>query len=55
MMPQAKGWKTVALPEELIEKIDKLVDLHQHGYRSRNEFVTDAIRRRLEELKVLPK
>jgi len=41
------------LPEELIQKIDKMVEAQQHGYRSRNEFVTDAVRRRLEELKAL--
>jgi metal-responsive CopG/Arc/MetJ family transcriptional regulator len=52
-MPQAKGWKTIALPEELVEKIDKIVTEEKHGYRSRNEFVTDAVRRRLEELKAL--
>jgi metal-responsive CopG/Arc/MetJ family transcriptional regulator len=52
-MPQAKGWKTIALPEELIQKIDKMVESQHHGYRSRNEFVTDAVRRRLEELKAL--
>jgi len=52
-MPQAKGWKTIALPEELVDKVDKMVESKQHGYRSRNEFVTDAVRRRLEELKAL--
>jgi metal-responsive CopG/Arc/MetJ family transcriptional regulator len=52
-MPQSKGWKTIALPDELVDKIDKIVDEKKHGYRSRNEFVTDAVRRRLEELKPL--
>ena len=54
-MPQAQGWKTVALPEELITKVDKIVAEEKHGYRSRNDFVIDAVRRRLEELKPLAK
>ena len=41
------------MPDELIQKIDKMVESKHHGYRSRNEFVTDAVRRRLEELKAL--
>ena len=52
-MVKPEGWRTVALPEELIDKIDKLVGEKKHGYRSRNEFVTDAVRRRLEEFKPL--
>ena len=50
-MPKPEGWRTVALPEEIIERIDTLVKEQKHGYRSRNEFVTDAVRRRLDELK----
>ena len=52
-MPQARGWKTVALPDELVKKVDDIVEKEKDGYRTRNEFVTDAVRRRLEELKPL--
>jgi metal-responsive CopG/Arc/MetJ family transcriptional regulator len=54
-MPKPEGWRTVALPEELINKIDRIVSEKKHGYRSRNELVTDAVRRRLEDLKPLSK
>jgi metal-responsive CopG/Arc/MetJ family transcriptional regulator len=46
-----EGWVYVNLPKELGEKVDALINEQKHGYRSRSEFVTDAVRRRLEELK----
>lgn len=45
--------KTVQIPLELVEQIDKLVKIRHKGYRSRAEFVTDSIRRRLESIKDL--
>ena len=48
-------WVYVNLPKELAVKVDALVNEQKHGYRSRSEFVTDAVRRRLEELKSLAK
>ena len=51
-MPR-KGWVSVAIPEELARKIDEIVKLRKYGYRSRSQFVTDAVRRLLEELKEL--
>ena len=42
----------VAIPQELVEIIDSVVKSGKYGYRSRNEFVVEAIRRRLEELGV---
>jgi len=53
-MPRT-GWITVALPEELVEYIDEVVKSKKYGYRSRAEFVVDAVRRRLEELGFYPK
>jgi len=46
-------WTYINLPNELAEAIDDLVDLHKHGYRSRSDFVADAVRRLLRELKPL--
>jgi len=40
----------IAIPEDLAKIIDAIVENAKYGYRSRAEFVTDAIRRRLEEL-----
>jgi len=54
-MPQAKGWKTIALPEELVQKIDKILASHKGGYESRPEFIKEAVRKRLEEIKALAK
>ena len=39
----------VRLPKELIGEVDRLVDQRKLGFRSRAEFIADAIRRRLEE------
>ena len=46
-------WTYINLPKELGAKIDELVDARKHGYRSRSDFVADAVRRRLDELKAL--
>jgi len=46
-------WAYVNVPKEIVQKIDVLVNEQKHGYRSRSDFVTDAIRRRLDELKSL--
>lgn len=40
----------VRLPKELIAEIDRLVNRKALGFRSRAEFIADAIRRRLEEM-----
>lgn len=41
-------WVYVNIPRELAEKIDDIVDEQKSGYRSRSDFVADAIRRRLQ-------
>ena len=38
----------VSLPEDLIFQIDKEINGSKSGYRSRAEFVKDAIREKLE-------
>jgi len=53
-MPR-KGYKGIAIPEELVEYIDEVIKSGKFGYRSRSEFVIDAVRRRLEELGFYPK
>ncbi len=40
----------VRLPKELIAEVDRLVRRKALGFRSRAEFIADAIRRRLEEI-----
>jgi metal-responsive CopG/Arc/MetJ family transcriptional regulator len=46
-----EDWVYVNLPKELAEEIDNLVNAQKHGYRSRSDFLSDAARRRLEQLK----
>ena len=44
------NYRTVRVPEELVETITKLIkDQRELGYRSHSEFIIDAIRRRVEE------
>jgi Arc/MetJ-type ribon-helix-helix transcriptional regulator len=45
-----KEYVTVSIPVELAKKIDELIESGKGGYVSRQEFVNDAIRRRIEEL-----
>lgn len=45
-----ENYLNVRLPRELIAEIDRLVDRKALGFRSRAEFVADAIRRRVEQI-----
>lgn len=45
------GYTTVRLPSELMEEIDEIIRLKIRGYKSRSEFIKEAIRKSLEDLK----
>jgi len=45
-----KGYTTVALPDELIAEIDKIIKSKKHGYTSRGDFVKQASRELLQNL-----
>ena len=47
----AKTFTTVAIPDELIKEVDEVVKPRSHGYRSRPEFIKEAIRKLLREIK----
>jgi metal-responsive CopG/Arc/MetJ family transcriptional regulator len=52
-MPRSKGssdYVTVQIPKELVDMIDTILAEKKGGYRSRTEFVADAVRRRIEDL-----
>jgi Arc/MetJ-type ribon-helix-helix transcriptional regulator len=51
-MPR-KRYRTIAIPEELYEKCEKIVKEGNLGYSSVSEFVKEAIRKRLEELNAI--
>jgi metal-responsive CopG/Arc/MetJ family transcriptional regulator len=44
-------WTYINMPKELAQEVDNMVNAQKHGYRSRSEFVSDAVRRRLDELR----
>jgi metal-responsive CopG/Arc/MetJ family transcriptional regulator len=41
------GYSLIKIPRELADEIDKIVG--KHGYRSRTEFIKDAVRALLRE------
>jgi metal-responsive CopG/Arc/MetJ family transcriptional regulator len=43
----------IKVPEELADMIDEVIKKHTFGFRSRGEFVNEAIRKRLEDIKKL--
>jgi metal-responsive CopG/Arc/MetJ family transcriptional regulator len=47
---QKRGWKTVQLPKDLLNIVDEIVKQAELGYTSRNEFVKEAVRLRIEEI-----
>lgn len=48
-----KKYRTVRIPEDLVESILKIMDDRRElGYRSHSEFIIDAVRRRVESLLV---
>jgi len=46
-----RKYTNVALPFDLIEQIDNIIKEKGMGYKSRGEFVKEAVRNLLKELK----
>lgn len=46
----ANGYRNTALPEDLCERVDKVIKDSNSGYKSLSEFAKDAVRRRLEDI-----
>ncbi|MFH1683096.1 MAG: ribbon-helix-helix domain-containing protein [Candidatus Woesearchaeota archaeon] len=46
-----RKYTNVALPSDLIEEIDKVIKKRGLGYKSRGEFVKEAARNLLKEIK----
>jgi len=44
-----KKWKTVQLPEDLLQHVDKIIDTPGLGYTSRSEFIKESVRMRIEQ------
>ena len=46
-----KGWVGCAIPKDLADLIDEFIKNNpKYGYKSRNEFIVEAVRKRLQEL-----
>ncbi|MBD3354985.1 ribbon-helix-helix protein, CopG family [Candidatus Woesearchaeota archaeon] len=46
-----RRYTNVALPADLIAKIDKIIEKKGLGYKSRGEFTKEAVRNLLKEIK----
>lgn len=51
MSTNTKRYVNVKVPEELADEIDKVLADRKLGYRSRAEFIVEATRQRLMEMK----
>ena len=45
-----QGYVTFALPKELIDEVDKIINKQEFGFRSRTEFIKDSVRRLILDL-----
>ena len=45
-----RNYTTVSIPLALMKRIDEIID--DEGYRNRSDFILEAIRRRLDELRL---
>jgi len=52
-MPQP-GWANISLPEEIAKRIDEVVRSNKYGFRSRADFVLEAVKMRLKEFGYYP-
>ncbi|MEM2263467.1 MAG: CopG family transcriptional regulator [Candidatus Bathyarchaeia archaeon] len=49
-----KEWVYVGLPAEIVNLIDQVIAAKKWGFRSRNEFVLEAVKMRLKQLGYYP-
>lgn len=50
VMGDTMSYNTIRLPEPLITEIDSLIKTQYRGYRSRAEFIAEAVRRYLDQI-----
>jgi Arc/MetJ-type ribon-helix-helix transcriptional regulator len=50
-MKQSDKYRSVRLPEELIEKVEDIIKKGDLGYKSKSEFIKEAIREKLEKIR----
>lgn len=50
-----KGYTTIALPNVLIEQVERIINNKKHGYVSKPEFIKEAIREKIRNMSELKK
>jgi metal-responsive CopG/Arc/MetJ family transcriptional regulator len=45
-----RKWRTIQLPGDLLEQVDKMVSTPGLGYTSRTEYIKEAVRLRILEI-----
>ena len=45
------NYRNIALPDDLVERIDSVIKKSKMGYKTRGEFVKEAVRNQLKVLK----
>ena len=51
-MPR-EGYTSVSISNEIIDKIDEVIESGENTYKTRSDFIKDTIRMRLRELGVI--
>lgn len=46
-----KGYTTIALPNVLLKQVEEIINDKKYGYISRPEFIKEAIREKIRNLK----
>lgn len=46
-----KGWHTVTLPDSLMDEVQRILERDILGYRTKSEFIKEAIRQRILDLR----
>jgi metal-responsive CopG/Arc/MetJ family transcriptional regulator len=45
-----RKWRTIQLPEDMLEQVDKIVSTLGLGYTSRTEYIKEAVRLRILDI-----
>lgn len=48
-----RSYTTVSIPNNLMARVDAVVENDKYGYQNRADFILESIRKRLRELNVL--
>ena len=54
MDEKEKGWITIALPIEIVKLVDQVILSNRYGFRSRTDFVLEAVKIRLRDMGYYP-